>query len=1052
MTDTQTTHRLADVHRRFLLDHAIDPRDYPEGDLYTADRPDSLPPRIDCPTPALVFALHRVSGGVVWQARPDRPRKDAKGREMKYVQQRGEGGILFAPEDQPTDWRDARTIMLVEGTKQTMAASRHLPDGVAAVGLLGCWNWSSEGFPGNDLHHLLRHSKATRFVVAFDADVSSNPNVNRSASMLLSSLRELYPVLRGNGGTPTVLFATLQNRLGTKADIDGEMGRLTDGERDRLMRNMLKDAGDLPACVPLENNLPVVMRYDLGLALLRDDEGSDGLAPGERPTVLPDNALMGCTVRVTNAIRWKANPKDPDAPLGEPLFDVEAAIFNPGGRPTVVPMRNLTLKQVEDLGSLVRSLPDDRATSIRVPRDPRTVRLVLDSLWESSTGSRETYRVAHIGWDIPADGGRASFTLPQGSMTADGWVQGDAACVTKSDLGGEMRKIRMEPLAVNDDVRRAASMLTLGLRGVWAKPVRSDASLGALALSFLPTPPACVVAYFGGFSNGKSTLMQTYNALVGSAWGPTRNQSMLAFSSTSNAIDLAMRGIDNFPVFVDDMKMPASRVERVKLNEIFDSIVRRAHGSGERMRGQVQNGSVGLRRRDDSQPLPFIVGERIPDDAAASALSRIYQVPMDTPQSLSSAKQLKEATGADEGLRDVIGSFMAAYLPCDELDEGGNKLLTGIQRMTSAREWQQVIPLYLRWLARRIESEKADGGDFSARIADRRNMWAEYVNDSAAWKAGRSRGLRLSTRESLVVAGILTGLQYWTEFMDETGLWLSDAAKESWHAKLDQGHGEPAVAGIIANHLKAADSLANDTGSLLDRLRSYVMTGRVTLGNEMGQPVNGADDGNKPIIGYVKAFPDEGNAYCFAPDTLIRELRLEQTVCDVKNAMAQYTMHDQKDSPVRQIRIAGRRLRMLCIPEAVWFGEDGDEPGNGPEPKPTDDGPKGASPMDAKPDTERPVEAPKPVEAVTPVEPGWDPEPVGAPSAKKPTTVVTPDDPWKAGRGNATGYTAPPADDSRDLARAERDFAGQLGFATVVPYDDPEEDDIFTTNESEARA
>lgn len=66
--------------------------------------------------------------------------------------------------------------------------------------------------------------------------------------------------------------------------------------------------------------------------------------------------------------------------------------------------------------------------------------------------------------------------------------------------------------------------------------------------------------------------------------------------------------------------------------------------------------------------------------------------------------------------------------------------------------------------------------------------------------------------------------------------------------------------------------------------------------------------------------------------------------------------------------------------------------------------------------------------------------------------MVTPDDPWKAGRGNATGYTAPPADDSRDLARAERDFAGQLGFATVAPYDDPEEDDIFTTNESEARA
>lgn len=36
--------------------------------------------------------------------------------------------------------------------------------------------------------------------------------------------------------------------------------------------------------------------------VLRDDEGSDGLAPGERPTVLPDNVLMGCIIRVTRTL------------------------------------------------------------------------------------------------------------------------------------------------------------------------------------------------------------------------------------------------------------------------------------------------------------------------------------------------------------------------------------------------------------------------------------------------------------------------------------------------------------------------------------------------------------------------------------------------------------------------------------------------------------------------------------------------------------------------------------------------------------------------------
>lgn len=154
-------------------------------------------------------------------------------------------------------------------------------------------------------------------------------------------------------------------------------------------------------------------------------------------------------------------------------------------------MRNLTLKQVEDLGSLVRSLPDDRATSI-----PRAAR--------------------------PEDG-QAGAGLPVGVLDREPRDLPSGA--HRPGYSRRQRAGELHPAAKVHDRRRLSS----GRRGVHHE-VRS----------------------------GRRGAQDSHGAS-----GGQRRRSP-----------------------------------------------RRAHGSGERMRGQVQNGSV---------------GKRIPNDAAASTLSHIYR-------------------------------------------------------------------------------------------------------------------------------------------------------------------------------------------------------------------------------------------------------------------------------------------------------------------------------------------------------------------------------------------------------------------------------------------
>ncbi len=148
------------------------------------DRAD-LPAGLRWAGPGLLFHYHPLDGPPVPQYRPDSPTADAEGRARKYLFPRGPVPLNVVPA-MSARLGTAETVLLVEGTKQTLTAVAHAPDGVLVVGMAGCWGWSADGMGTPELGRLGIAGRPV--VVAFDADLASNPNVRDAAARLAKHL------------------------------------------------------------------------------------------------------------------------------------------------------------------------------------------------------------------------------------------------------------------------------------------------------------------------------------------------------------------------------------------------------------------------------------------------------------------------------------------------------------------------------------------------------------------------------------------------------------------------------------------------------------------------------------------------------------------------------------------------------------------------------------------------------------------------------------------------------------------------------------------------
>lgn len=149
------------------------------------------------------------------QFRPDEPKRDENGNEQKYVFESGCGGFCGIYR-RPSD---GCPVLLVEGTKQSLAAVSWAPDGWGVVGIPGCRNWV-----GADL----AWSEGHRVIVLFDADVSTNRDVYDAAVELKDALEA--------EGAESVAFAKLAGAT-AKQGLDDVLGvRPADRRTDFLRR------------------------------------------------------------------------------------------------------------------------------------------------------------------------------------------------------------------------------------------------------------------------------------------------------------------------------------------------------------------------------------------------------------------------------------------------------------------------------------------------------------------------------------------------------------------------------------------------------------------------------------------------------------------------------------------------------------------------------------------------------------------------------------------------------------------------------------------------
>lgn len=254
------TGQLLPEHVKLLAAGAIPAEVALAAGAYSVTRPDGLSDGLRWDGPGIVFMHHPLDGAPVPQYRPDTPSTDTEGRTRKYLFPKGPVPLNIVPvmvERIPT----ASTVLLTEGTKQTLCAVAHAPSNVLVVGMSGVYGYSRDGSPNPELGRLV---DGRDVVVTLDADSATNPQVHQAGSRLADALEVLGASSVRFLKLPASEKTGLDDFLATVPDPAAVLGRLmakagklgrkpkatvTEGDEDRFFdRNGLR-VTDLVAAV-----------------------------------------------------------------------------------------------------------------------------------------------------------------------------------------------------------------------------------------------------------------------------------------------------------------------------------------------------------------------------------------------------------------------------------------------------------------------------------------------------------------------------------------------------------------------------------------------------------------------------------------------------------------------------------------------------------------------------------------------------------------------------------------------------------------------------------
>jgi putative DNA primase/helicase len=229
---------LLEDHQHLLQAAAIDVDVAVRGGVYSVCTPDGLPEPHHWiqNVPGLVFPWRAPDGRVALQYRPDTPvQVPGEERPRKYLWPKGEAPVVNVHPDQVCRLGTPSMVVVVEGTKQYLAAvtaAQGLED-VLVIGIAGCWGWRSDGGPSPDL--ALIPWRGRDVVVMLDADIATNANVWDAGKGLADELQ-----LRG---AKRVKFVQLPD--GGRSGLDDVLAR-RGPDTANVFTALIAQAGCLP--------------------------------------------------------------------------------------------------------------------------------------------------------------------------------------------------------------------------------------------------------------------------------------------------------------------------------------------------------------------------------------------------------------------------------------------------------------------------------------------------------------------------------------------------------------------------------------------------------------------------------------------------------------------------------------------------------------------------------------------------------------------------------------------------------------------------------------
>ena len=585
------TFTISPEHAKYLEDHAVGIDVALAAGVRTARTIEHLPRDLRwCADwlPGLLFSHTDSAGHTIPQFRPDEPSEEFG----KYLQPKDSGSVLSIHPNRLQLVGKATKLLIVEGTKQALAAATHAERDVLVVGVQGCNGWMFGGKPLEELARLTAPGAAV--VVAFDADVRKNRNVYDSAQELGLHMTTI--------GAESVNYLHLPS-LG-KTGLDDYLSAIPTEMRTKTLAKLIEDAAALPARAPAAAKAPKVIRARIAAEV--DWERAEIAMPAAMPGDSPQR-LAAFAARIVHSTSIEDDLNDPKNREKSIVHDLEVRL-DPDGE--VYPVAEVQNRMLKDVTTWLERLPGTRGTEVDMASDDASMRKVADAI-RATQGDRKSVRALRRTGPIVLDDGVRGYLHAGGVLTPEG-NRTDA----RAELEEPLDNISYpDPKAASTKAHKKAARAVLDSFEQFHDRTSPTLGMAQLAWTASGARIRSAVIIFGDSGAGKTCEAKWLSSFQ-SPWFV--NEQMMSGEDSKGALGAAGEGLHHATIVIDDVQRGRnSESAEADAEDGVDRILRRSFDGGSAGRGRqrkdaVREGNYVKRRANRTDIGAIVMGEHAP--------------------------------------------------------------------------------------------------------------------------------------------------------------------------------------------------------------------------------------------------------------------------------------------------------------------------------------------------------------------------------------------------------------------------------------------------------